>query len=354
MTISPSFATAGPCESLQVVRLSHTTITAAHTIAAGTFVLPEDAPRASSDFFTAFGSLREFCRIQGVIRPSNDSHIEFEVWLPTSGWNTKYVGAGNGGFSGSINYYRLAEAVNAGYAASATDAGHKGSPDDYSWAAGHPEKVVDFKFRAIHELALKAKVLIQAFYNQPITKSYFNSCSNGGRQGLTEAAMYPADYDGILIGAPATTQHLTDLKAFKGRGGRIILYHGANDNPQPTVDYYNTLITTFGRRIVEEFLTFFVIPDMGHCGGGPVPDFGTRLWPPRDAQHGMFSALERWVEDGVAPMSITATKFKVDSEPSSGVVRTRPLCVYPRQARWDGIGSEDDALSYRCEVPPSP
>jgi Tannase and feruloyl esterase len=97
-----------------------------------------------------------------------------------------------------------------------------------------------------------------------------------------------------------------------------------------------------------------VIPEMGHCGGGPVPDFGTRLWPSRDAQHGMFSALERWVEDAVAPTSITATKFEVDSEPSSGVVRTRPLCVYPQQARWDGIGSEDDALSYRCEVPPSP
>ena len=352
--ISPTFAAAGPCESLQAVRLSHTTITSARVVPKGAFVLPADAPAASSDFFTAFGNLREFCRAEGVIRPSNDSHIEFEVWLPTSGWNSKYVGAGNGGFSGSINYYRLAEAVNAGYAASATDVGHKGGPSDYTWAAGHPEKVLDFEHRAVHETAQKAKALIERFYRQASCRSFFNSCSNGGRQGLTEAVRYPADYDGILVGAPFITQNLTDLRAFKNRGGKMIIYHGENDGPQPTVDYYNRLIATFGRPAVDEFVRLFVVPQMGYCGGGPVPDFGTRLWPMADAEHSMFAALERWVQEGIAPMSITATKFKIDSDPASGVVRTRPLCLFPGEARWAGIGSEDIAGSYRCVNPFAP
>jgi len=344
-------AAAGPCDALQALRLPQATIRTAHVIPAGTFVLPADAPRVSSDFFTAFTRLREFCRVEGVIRPSADSHIEFELWLPTSAWNTKYVGAGNGGYSGSINYYRLAEAVNAGYAASATDTGHRSAVDDRTWAIGHRDKLIDYEHRAIHETAQKSKALIQAFYDRAIARSYFNSCSNGGRQGLTEAVMYPADYDGILAGAPFITPNLTDLTAFARRGGKIVIYHGANDTPQPTVDYYNGLTETLGRASVEEFVRLFVIPEMGHCGGGPVPDFGTRLWPRLDGANSIFAALERWVETGSAPGSITALKFNTDGDPASGVLRSRPLCPFPKEARWQGPGSRDSASSYSCVTP---
>src|SRR5271155_598879 len=140
---------AATCKSLAGLELANATITVAQTVNTGSFVLPPESRPLSSDFFTAFNTLPAFCRVQGFIRLSGDSHIEFEVWLPASNWNGKYEGAGNGGFGGSINYYRLAEAVNAGYAGSSTDTGHKGSSGDRSWALGHPEKVIDFDYRAV-------------------------------------------------------------------------------------------------------------------------------------------------------------------------------------------------------------
>jgi len=126
-----------------------------------------------------------------------------EVWMPSSGFNGKFRGQGNGGFAGAISYDALAGAISRGYAAASTDTGHTGGAADASWALGHPEKIVDFGSRAIHEMTLKAKALIQAFYGQAPRYSFFASCSNGGRQGLMEAQRFPADYDGIIAGAPA-------------------------------------------------------------------------------------------------------------------------------------------------------
>jgi hypothetical protein len=150
----PRTSDAAGCESLASLSLSNTTIISAESVAAGTFRLPPDSPRADSSFFTTFGKLRAFCRVRGAIEPVKSSHIEFEVWMPSAGWNHKYVGTGNGGFGGTINYYRLAEAVNAGYAASATDTGHRGPVGDTSWAPHHPERVIDFKKRAGMEAKL--------------------------------------------------------------------------------------------------------------------------------------------------------------------------------------------------------
>src|SRR5580704_6067399 len=189
------------CSSLAALHLAKTTIASGEIVAAGAFQLPPGGLRADSSFFTAFETLGAFCRVRGVITPAIDSRIEFEVWMPVSGWNGNYIGAGNGGFSGSINYYRLGEAVHAGYVASATDIGHKDS--ESRWWDGHPEKVIDFDYRGIHETALRTKAVIEAFYGRLQAHAYFISCSNGGRQGLVEAQKYPADYDGVLAGAPA-------------------------------------------------------------------------------------------------------------------------------------------------------
>ena len=114
-----------------------------------------------------------------------------------------FSGRGNGGFAGSIYYGQLADSVKRGFATAGTDAGHQADAQDASWAYQHPEKVTDFGYRAVHLTAERAKAIVGLFYGQPATKSYFDACSDGGREALMEAQRFPADYDGILAGAPA-------------------------------------------------------------------------------------------------------------------------------------------------------
>jgi hypothetical protein len=200
-------ALAATCESIAALKLPATTITAARVVAAGAFKPP---PPATPAVLKSFETLPAFCRVQGVIQPSSDSHIEFEVWLPISGWNGKYLGVGNGGMAGSIIYNAqgsnqpgLREALIAGYAASSTDTGHEGAVNDSKWALGHLEKIVDYGYRAIHETAGKSKTIIRGFYGDGPKRAYFDGCSNGGREALMEAQRYPGDYDGIIAGAPS-------------------------------------------------------------------------------------------------------------------------------------------------------
>jgi feruloyl esterase len=182
------------CEGLAKLALPTTTIKTAESVPAGTFTPPGGG---------SIPSLPAFCRVAGMIKPSADSDIEFEVWMPASGWNGKFEGIGNGGYAGAIGYGPMGAAVAHGYATASTDTGHHAGTTDASWALGHPEKVTDFGYRAVHETADKAKAIIHAFYGDAPKRSYFSSCSNGGRQALMEAQRYPADYDGIVAGAPA-------------------------------------------------------------------------------------------------------------------------------------------------------
>jgi hypothetical protein len=150
-----------------------------------------------------------FCRVRGILSPSADSNIIFEVWLPpASAWNGLYEGVGNGGFAGSLIYPAMSNALQAGFAVSATDTGHSGSASQSSWALGHPEKIEDLGWRSIHETSLVSKAIAEAYYGKPPAHSYFNGCSTGGRQGLVEAQRFPKDYDGIVVGAPANWPYL--------------------------------------------------------------------------------------------------------------------------------------------------
>ena len=185
---------AADCASLSDVKLPNTTLTTAQSVPAGRFTPPHGRP---------VDKLPAFCRLAGVIQPSTDSDIGFEVWLPASDWNGKFLSVGNGGFAGSINYFALADDLRRGYATAATDTGHRGDAEDASWAYKHPEKIVDFGYRGLHATSENAKALIQAFYNNPPRHSYFDSCSDGGREALMEAQRFPQDFDGILAGAPA-------------------------------------------------------------------------------------------------------------------------------------------------------
>jgi len=148
-----------------------------------------------------YKSLPTFCRVVAEAKPTPDSDIKLEVWLPASGWNGKLQGIGNGGFAGQIDATTLSLALKVGYAAAATDAGHTGGTS--AFAVGHPEKVIDFGHRGIHEMTRVAKAVVQAYYSKTPQHSYFAACSDGGREALMEAQRYPEDYDGILAGAPA-------------------------------------------------------------------------------------------------------------------------------------------------------
>ena len=512
---------ADACQGLSSLKLQDTTITSATSVAAGEFEVPPNMmERATS---SVFKGLPAFCRVSAEIKPTEDSDIKIEVWMPAAGWNGKYLSHGNGGFAGGIFYLSLAIGLNHGYAMAGTDTGHSGAPTDGSWALHHPEKIKDFGYRAIHEMTIKAKAIIHAYYGKDPQYSYFSGCSNGGRQGLMEAQRFPEDYDGIIAGAPANFwTHLlaagtwnvqalqnnpasyisparipaiadavltacdaqdgvkdgiindpsachfdpavllckdadsscltgpqvaalqkiyagpknsrgeklfpglavggekglggwsiwitgsapgkslgylfstnffanmvfdnpawdfrtlnfdgdikitddkeavdlnaTDpnLKKFKARGGKLIIYHGWSDSgisPFNTVDYYNSVEKTMGARDTDSFARLYMAPGVQHCSGGPGPDiFGADEGSqgPSDPQHSVFSSLEQWVEKGVAPDKIIATKLNDPADPTKGVKMTRPLCSFPQVAKYKGSGDSNDQASFVCATP---
>jgi len=380
---------------------------------------------------------------------------------------------------------------------------------------GHPEKQIDFGYRAVHEMTLRAKEIQRAFYGDAPRFAYWNDCSGGGRQGLKEAQRFPTDYDGIIAGAPgnnvtrqytqvlgvaravqrgpatlippskyplihdavlrqcdaldgvkdglledprrcafdpavlqckgaddptcltppqvAALKHVyapargakgieifpgfavggelgwgalpqpfgigeshykyivfsdpnwnfltldvdgdlakadtidaavgqinatdPDLSAFRQRGGKILQYHGWNDEriaPQNSVNYYESVVTHVGnRRATEDFYRLFMVPGMMHCEGGEgATDHFDEI-----------SAIEQWVEHGVAPDRIVAAHVRdgggsayADRLGQQAVVtvgadRTRPLCPYPQLAAYKGTGSTDEAANFICKTP---
>jgi Tannase and feruloyl esterase len=196
-------ATPQTCEQLAQLALPNTKITTAQTVAAGAFAPPANMTPWLAGDPNFYKGIPSFCRVTATSKPTADSDIKIEVWLPTTGWNGKFRGQGNGGFAGEIDYHLLGLAVLQGYASAATDTGHAAEGGDATWALGHPEKIVDFAYRAIHEMTTVGKATVKAFYGDAAQHSYFANCSNGGRQALMEAQRYPEDYDGILAGAPA-------------------------------------------------------------------------------------------------------------------------------------------------------
>ncbi len=138
VAFSTGSAVAADCEGLAGKNFGDATISAAKSVAPPFSVMGKDPPAPVS-------VSKPFCRVEGVIRPSAESDIRFEVWLPPdSAWNGKYQGIGNGGFAGSLIYRSMDRALEADYAVSGTDTGHSGGPLEAAWALGHPEKIVDF------------------------------------------------------------------------------------------------------------------------------------------------------------------------------------------------------------------
>jgi len=200
--ISSHALAAVPCESLSSLKLSNTTINVAQSVDAGQFTQPGGrGGGARGGGANPYANLPAFCRIAATLKPTSDSEINIEVWMPATGWNNKLLAVGNGAWAGTISYAAMAPPLASGYATTSTDTGHTGGAATF--VVGHPEKVIDFSYRAVHEMTVAAKGITAAFYGGGPRLSYFQGCSTGGRQALTSAQRYPLDFDGIIAGASA-------------------------------------------------------------------------------------------------------------------------------------------------------
>jgi feruloyl esterase len=192
-------ASAQNCERLKSLNIPTVTIVSATTVPAGPW---RPAAQGNGPAPAAI-QLPAHCRVNTILKPSTDSNIEMELWLPDD-WNNKYEAVGNGGWAGVISFPAMAAALKEGYATSSTDTGHKGGSAVF--APGHPEKLIDYGWRSEHEMAVQSKLIIKAYYGREQKLSYWNGCSTGGKQGLMEAQRFPEDFDAILAGAPANFQ----------------------------------------------------------------------------------------------------------------------------------------------------
>jgi feruloyl esterase len=186
------------CERLTSLALQNATVTSANVVS-GSFT-----PPGATNPNATIANLPSLCRVAVTLKPTTDSDIKTEFWLPMRNWNRKLQSVGNGAWAGVLPYAAMAQAVTGGYATAGTDTGHVGNTA--SFVPGHPERLIDYGYRAVHEMTVAAKAVIQSFYGNAPQYSYWNGCSTGGRQGLMEAQRYPSDYDGIIAGAPVNAR----------------------------------------------------------------------------------------------------------------------------------------------------
>jgi feruloyl esterase len=212
---SPVIDPAARCAALTSDAPAGATVSLAETTAA-TWTPPLQEGRGSGDV------ARSVCRVAGQI----DGDIRFEVWLPLEGWNGRFLGTGVGGNAGYLNYADMARGAEQGFAAASTDTGHGFS--DVTWVAD-PRRSENYAHRAEHRLAEVSKAFVATFYGQPARHSYFIGCSGGGRQAAKELQDYPADYDGVIAGAPGY-----DLAGLSAR--HLLASLPAVRDPAATVD----------------------------------------------------------------------------------------------------------------------
>lgn len=188
------------CENLASFKLENARVASAEVIPEGLF----QNPGANQNNQNA-ESLPAHCRLTLVLTPTSDSLINAELWLPLENWNGRFLAVGNGGWAGSIQGYRdMQPALRRGYATAGSDNGHSAADGPGGmFGLGHPEKIVDFAYRSIHDMTVKSKRLITEAYAKPADYAYFKGCSTGGRQAVMAAQRYPGDFDGIIAGALA-------------------------------------------------------------------------------------------------------------------------------------------------------
>ncbi len=472
-------------------------------------------------------NLPEMCVVTVNVTSSPRSNYRFGLFLPTK-WNHRFLAVGNGAFAGGINWLDMGAGAQYGFAAMSTDTGHNSTAIDLTWANQNPDRQQDFGFRSIHGSSTIAQSLVEHYYGQCASYSYYSGCSTGGRQGLKETSMYQTTFDGMLIGSaawwashlsPWTTKigiydlpfggpnyvspamfpvigaevvrqcdaadgvidgivsapgacnfdfgplscsspgadpsncltapqiqtvinirsnyiadgkfafpglekgsefqwfisvgapepsplgedyiryfllnnaswqwedyndnlvwkadaqdpgNLTpgyDLSTFKSNGGKLLMYHGIGDGlvaTNSTLVYREKVAQTMtggNEASLNGWYRTFLVPGMGHCtgtsmnspwyfaGGNQAGTLGTSTYSTPgfpDAQHDALLALISWVENGNAPDSIVATTWNNPQDPTSGVLRQRPLCPFPETAKLKPGKNETLATSWVC------
>lgn len=179
---------------IKSINLPGVTIIDVQDVPAGNFTIPGKK---------TITNLPSFIRVAFISKPTQESNIHIELWLPKENWNGRFLGTGNGGGAGSIVYGALCSGLLRGFATANTDMGT--SPGAFK-IAGQLEKITDFGYRSTHEMTTASKAILELFYKKPAHHAYFFGCSTGGHQALMEAQRYPGDYNGIVVGAPGNNR----------------------------------------------------------------------------------------------------------------------------------------------------
>ena len=278
----------------------------------------------------------DFCRVALRLTPTADSSIRTELWLPSpQHWNGKFQGVGNGGLAGDIPYGTLADGLRRRYATAATDTGHDNQNGPGSFAIGHPEKIADYSYRAIHLTAVAGQAITAAYYGRAPRHSYFLGCSQGGQEALMEAQRYPADYDGIVAGDPDYNQthhevgaHLWVVTTLYGVRGALLgdaqarLVGTAVNRACDALDGIEDGVLDDPRRCHFD-------PGALQCRGADAPDCLSaaqvqavrRLWagPDEQAGAGYYPGLERGGEAELWPGWILAPTAEANTHGALGL-----------------------------------
>lgn len=310
------------CERLRELPLENTAVTAAESVAAGVFEPPEGTfapPRAQGE---PPEPIPAHCRVTMQIAPTPESDIHVELWLPSERWNGKFLAVGNGGWAGMIQGYGdMQEALRRGYATAATDTGH--TPDDGPvgmFALGNDEKLVDFAYRAVHEMARKSKRLADAYYGRPADYAYFKGCSTGGRQAVMSAQRYPGDFDGIIAGALAN-RHI-HMHVAQSNAVIELSRHPERAISEAEAELVNEYVLeqcdVHGQGFVEDPQACEVDFSALECGGSRS---GECLTPPQIAQVQRFYG-DTYTEDGELVFSGNPVSVPLPPQPSTNEMPT--------------------------------
>lgn len=182
-------------KKILALKIPGLTITDIQTINSGSY-----QPGTST---TTLTGLPAFCLVAATLHPTPASNIKIELWMPSSDWNGRFLGTGNGGGAGKIVYERLVQGLKKGYATANTDMGTSPGVDS---TINHPERWADFGYRSTHLMTVVSKQIVELYYGKAAHHAYFVGCSTGGQQALMEAQRFPNDYNGIIAGAPANNR----------------------------------------------------------------------------------------------------------------------------------------------------